>query len=464
MIAEETRRTWVLIAMGAIGGLIMLDETVVGVALPTVRRDLGMSEVAAHWVVSAYMLAFAGLAAAGGKMGDIVGFKALLLAGVSVFGLASLAAGFAEDGAVLLAARAVQGVGAAVIFPATVAMVTIAFPPDQRGMALGTLAAIGTTFLAIGPLVGGTLTDWVSWRWIFWVNVPIVALIALIVLAVWRDPPREIEPPAFDAGGLVTLVVGLGLLVFAIMQGATWGWTQPSILALLASGAAALVVFVLIERRRESPLIDVRLFGIGAFSACSFVLFSGQFGKITVVVFGALYLQDALGMNPFAAGLALLVSVAAFPVMSAPVGRLADRYGTRSLVLGGMALATAGMLWMGIAAPRGSYVWLLPGLVSWGLGMPLCYAPTLRAMANAVPVAKQGETSGIGVTSRLLGGTIGTAVGSTLSLATGSFQAVFLATAGVMFAAVIAAVFAIDRKDAEPASHPCRPTGLGGPS
>ena len=446
-INDENRKWWVLVAMGAVAGLIMLDETVVGVALPTVRHDLGMSEVASHWVINAYMLVFAGAAAAGGKIGDVIGFKTLLLVGVAVFGLASLASGFAEDGVFLISARAVQGVGAAVIFPSTVAMVMIVFPEDQRGMAIGILAAIGTTFLAVGPLVGGFLTEILSWRWIFWVNVPIVALIALIVLAAWDDPPRQRERERFDYGGLVTLVAGLGMLVFAVMQGAAWGWTQGIILAFFAGGIVSLALFVLIERRSVAPLIEVDLFGIASISACNFVLFIGQFSKITIVVFGALYLQDVLGMSPLIAGLALLVSVAAFPVMSAPVGRLADKFGARRPVLCGMALATLGMFWIGLAVAWDSYALLLPGLVLWGGGMPLCYAPTLRAMANAVPAEKQGQASGIGVTSRLLGGTIGMAVCSTLLVMTGYFEAVFLATALLMLVVLVLAWFAIERQD-----------------
>lgn len=307
--------------MGAGAGLIMLDETVVGVALPTLRDDLGMSKVAAHWVVSAYMLVFAGIAAASGRIGDIVGFKTLIIAGAAIFGLVSLAAGFAQDGTFLIAARAVEGIGAAVIFPATFAMLMLVFPKEQRGMAIGVLAAIGTMFLAVGPLVGGFLTEIVSWRWIFWVNVPIVAMIVLIVLLAWVDPPRKPEAESFDTWGLVTLVAGLTLLVFAIMQGAAWGWTEDISLTCLVGGIVLLGLFIIIERGRIAPLIAVDLFASPSFSACIFVIFVGQFSKITIVVFGALYLQDNLGMSPLTAGLALLVSVAAFLFLSAPVGR-----------------------------------------------------------------------------------------------------------------------------------------------
>ena len=279
-MTDESRKWWVLIAMGASVGLIMLDETVVGIALPTIRRDLGMSEVATHWVVSVYMLVLTGVAAASGKLGDIFGFRLVFLVGAAIFGLASLAAGFAQGGGFLIAARAVEGVGAAVFLTLSIPMIAVVFPKEKRGMAIGVLAAIGTTFLALGPLVGGVLTELVSWRWIFWVNVPIVMLATPIILAAWTDPPRASERPRFDYGGLVTLVIGLSLLVFAIMQGVSWGWTRNVILGCLAGGLAILALFFLIERRRTAPLIEIGLFRIPTFGACNFVLFAGQYSKI----------------------------------------------------------------------------------------------------------------------------------------------------------------------------------------
>ena len=447
-ITDDNRKWWILIAMALGGGLIMLDETVVGVALPTLRKDLSMSAVAAHWVVSIYMLVFAGLAAAGGRIGDLIGFKTLVLAGTAIFGASSLAAGFSQSGAFLIAARAVEGLGAAIIFPATIAMVMLAFPKEQRGMAIGILAAIGTVFLGIGPLAGGFLTELVSWRWIFWVNVPVAAAIAAIVFLASADPPRDPDPQPFDGWGLITLVAGLTALVFAIMQGADWGWTNIAIAGCLFGGLALLALFAVIETRQKAPLINVDLFANASFSGCIFVIFAGQFSKIAIVVFGALYLQDKTGMSPLTTGFALLVSVAAFPFLSAPVGRLADKTGARALVLSGMTLATLGMIWLGVAVRWDSYVLLLPGLIGWGLGMPLCYAPALRAMANSVAMAQQGQASGIGVTSRLIGGVIGMAIGSALLAATGSFGIVFSVTAAVMATAVAFGWFAIDRTDA----------------
>lgn len=436
-VTEQTRRWWILVAMALTAGLIMLDETVVGVALPTVRRELGLSQTASHWVVNAYMLPFAACAAAGGRFGDLAGVGRVFLLGMAVFGLASLAAGFAGDGATLIGVRAVQGLGAAGIFPATIAMVMAVFPAEERGKALGVLTAIGTAFLALGPLVGGLFTEAVSWRWIFWVNVPLVLLVSLVVVMARSEPLPKGKHPPYDLAGLLALVAGLGLLVFGTMQGADWGWADPLVVAALLGGAVAVVLFVRLEGRREHPLIEVSLFERASFSACNAMLFAGQFSKLTVVVFGALYLQHELAMSPLAAGSALLAAVVAFPVLSAPAGRLADRWGARRLVMAGLTVSSCAMLSLGLVVPWNSYPWLVPGLVLWGGGMALCYSPILRAMANSVPPDMQGQCSGIGITSRLIGGTVGVALSSILLALTGSYQAVFLLTAAVMFASLL---------------------------
>jgi len=445
-ISDKSRKWWILIAMGAVGGVILLDETVVGVALPTIRKDLGMSSVASHWVVSAYLLVFTGFAAAGGKIGDVIGLRIVFVVSMLIFGLASLVSGFAPDGAWLIASRAVQGVGAAVIFPASFAMVTIVFPKEQRGMAIGILAAVGTVFLAAGPLVGGFLTEIFSWRWIFWVNAPIVVLIMLVVSAAWVDPPRKGGRPDIDYGGLLMLVAGLSMLVLAAMQGEAWGWTRPVILALLVGGLVALALFVLIERRRAEPLIEVDLFRNATFSACNLMLLTAQFGKITIFVFVALYLQDALKMSPLTAGLALLVAVVGTPIAATPSGWLADRFGARRPALAGQALTALAMLWVGFASAWDSYVLLVPGLVLWGAALPLCFMPVQREIMNAVPVEKQGQAGGIMVTTRLLGGTVGMATCSTLFAMTEDFQVCFLATGGVMLAVLLVGWFAIGRQ------------------
>ena len=209
--AITSRMWWILAAMGAILGVILLDETVVGVALPTIQTDLAMTEVGSHWVVNIYMLALAALAAAAGKFGDMVGHRALMIAGLLVFGLASLACGFSQTGTWLIVARGIQGVGAAIIFPSSLAMITIIFPESRRGLALGVYGAIGTTFLALGPFVGGLLTDLASWRWIFWINPPIVLAVALVVLVKWNIDHAAPVRQRFDRAGFLALAKRVSL-------------------------------------------------------------------------------------------------------------------------------------------------------------------------------------------------------------------------------------------------------------
>ena len=444
-IGDDHRKYWILVAMGAMLGVILLAETVVGVALRTIQHDLGISEIAAHWVVNIYMLVLAGLAAASGKLADIIGHKAVTITGLLIFGLGSLACGFADSGVVLLAARGVQGLGAAVIFPASLAMVAIAFPAKQRGSAIGSAAAIGTVFLALGPLMGGFLTDALSWRWIFWVNIPFVLAIGVIVLAAWTDPPREAAAEPLDKTGLVLLVGGLCMIVFAIMQAPDWGWSDPAIWLLFVAGLVLLVVFALVERRTSTPLIEVDLFADPTFTGCNLVIFTAQYSKMAVFVFGALYLQDILDMTPLIAGLALLPTVAAQPVLAPLSGRAADRFGARWPSLFGVLALTVGMAWIGVTAPWDTYALLVPGLIAWGLALSFVFVPPRRAVMNAVSQSMQGEASGISMTSQLLGATIGMAVCSALFSMTRDFQVVFLANAGFSLSVLAISWLTIER-------------------
>lgn len=445
-VSEESRRWWILIAMGVAGGLILLDETVLGVALPSLRRDFAMSQVASHWVINAYFLAFAGFAAAGGKLADVIGLRRAMLSGLAVFGLASLAAGFAENTAWLISARIIQGLAAAVIYPSTLGMVTAAFPVDQRGSAIGTLATIGTAFLMAGPLVGGFFTEALSWRWIFWVNVPIALSAAAVVIAIWTDPQRESARPTISPLEFLLLLTGVSLIVFALMQSGDWGWTDPVIPVSLFLGLLVTALFVTVESQRNMPLIEVSLFRNFEFAACSLFFFTAQYTKITVVVFVALYLQHVLGLSPMTAGLCLLVAVVGSPLLSTLAGKTGDKFGARGAVLGGLFFAAAGLLWVALFSGDDSYVLLVPGLALWGLALPFVFVPSGHAMMNAAPPDKHGQASGIATTVRLLGGTFGMAVCGAILTATGSYRAVLLATCGVMAITFLVGCFALKRR------------------
>ncbi len=417
--------------MGGVLGLVLLDETVVGVALPTIREELGLSEIGSHWVVNAYLLVFACLAAAAGKLGDLIGLRALFSIGVTVFGGASLLCGFAENGAWLIAARSLQGVGAAAIFPCSISMVAVAFPERQHGMALGLVGGIGTTFLALGPLVGGFFTQVVDWRWIFWINPALALIIGVVVAAAWANPKHGGPRPRIDLAGLVLLIVGLALLVFGLMQAADWGWATPMVWGAVAAGAAALGAFVWTELAVKAPLIEVDLFRNLTFTSGNLLVFLAQFTKITVIIFGALYFQNVLGMSPLWAGAALLPSVVPTPFSAVIAGRAADRAGLRRPALGGLAAATVALAWLGVAVTLGHYAWFVPALLLWGGAMGFVFAPARRAVMASVPLEKRGQSGGINMTAQLMGGTIGMAVCSTLLIMTGDYRLVFFVTAGL---------------------------------
>jgi len=433
-ITDSNRKWWILVAMGAALGLMVLDETIVGVALPTIQRDLNLSHTQAHWVVNAYLVVFAALAAAMGKLGDMVGLKRFFLLALVVFGVTSLAAGFAQDETTIILARALQGVGAAVILPGSMAMMMTVFPPAQRGLALGVYGAVGSIFMSSGPLLGGAFTEYLSWRWIFWVNPFLVVAIGLVVLATWHDPPRQARDGRFDLAGLVALVAGVGLLVLGLMQGHDWGWTSAAVMGSIAIGIVSLVVFVLVELRHRAPLIEVDLFANRTLAAGNLIIFTGQFSKTTIFILVALYLQHVLGISALGAGVALLWAVLPVPVMAILTGRITDRFGERMPALLGFAINILGFLWLAIVADGSGYWILVPSLLASGIATCFFFVPPMRAVANALPDEKQGQAGGIMLTSQLLGGAMGMTILSVVLVTTRDYHAVF----GVTFAVNVA--------------------------
>lgn len=439
LINDTNRKWWILAAMGSSLGLMVLDETIVGVALPTMRRELGLSETASHWVVNAYLLVFAALAAAMGKFGDMVGLKKFFILGLVIFGATSLAAGFAQDEAWIVSARALQGIGAAIILPGSMAMMMMVFPPAERGMALGIYGAIGSCFMASGPLLGGVFTDYLSWRWIFWVNPFIVVVIGLAVVLIWRDPPRQSHVARFDLAGFITLVAGLGMLVLGLMQGPDWGWDSLAVIALIVAGALALMLFVVVEMKIDAPLIEVDLFANRTLAVANLIIFTGQFSKTSIYVLGALYLQHRLGMGALDAGLAILWAVVPVTVMCVLVGRITDAWGERKPAFCGLWLNIAAFLWIAFMA-NGSGFWILvPGLLAMGIAVSFMFLPPMHAVANALPNEKQGQAGGIMLTSQLLGGTMGMTILGIVLIMTGDFQLVFATTAVLNVAVAVLA-------------------------
>ncbi|MEM9633562.1 MAG: MFS transporter [Pseudomonadota bacterium] len=440
LISNETsRRWWLLSAVSCVLGLVLLDETVVGIALPTIQETFGLSDSAGHWVVNAYLLSFACLVAVGGKLADLFGILRMFLIGLTLFALCSIACGFAPTGEVLLIARVFQGVGAAIIFPIFLAMITMTFPKDVRGAALATSSAVGTIFLALGPLVGGLFTDLLSWRWIFWINPFFALAVGVIVTITWRDVDR---PPGerIDWRGLVLISAGLCFAIFALMQADSWGWSSPVIWALLLAGVALLWLFFRVEAAQDLPLIEVRLFSSPVFAASNLSLFMTQYAKMPLFVFVALYAQSELKLSPLWAGVLVMLAPVLTPPASALCGRIADKTPKRRLVACGLTLLLVSSVWLLVTEPMKNAFVFAPGLVIAGLSFPFLFTPTRAAIAEALPEYKHGQGGGIAMTSQVIGGTVGLAA-SSAAFALGGYQAVFalsaLLTVAVMAHALI---------------------------
>ncbi|MEM7089928.1 MAG: MFS transporter [Pseudomonadota bacterium] len=441
--AHRNIRWWILGAMGAILGVILLDETVISVALPTIERDLGLTRLDAHWLMNIYLLILACFAAATGRLGDILGMRVLLSTGLLVFGGASAVGGFADSGVWLICARAVQGFGAALIFPLSLVVLVQSFDEKERGLALGLYGGIGTVFLSLGPLVGGLLTQYLSWRWIFWVNLPIVLIVGVIIWTCWRDPDRP-TPKSFDWKGVVLLVTGMAAIVFGIMEGPDKGWRTPEVMTALILGLVLLAVFVRFERRCRDPLIAVKLFRNPGFAASNMILFTAQFAKIALFVFGALYFQIALDYSPLVAGAALM-PIAVPQIFIAPMaGRVADRFGTRKPSLTGLALGTCAIGLVASGMHMQVTDLIFAGFLIWGCCVPFLFVPPRRAVMTLVPPALHGQSSGISMTFQLLGGTVGMALGSSVYAVAGSLPMVFGFVAAFAACVLAFSFFALD--------------------
>lgn len=454
LVTDSSRPWWVLAAASSVLGLVVLDETVVGVALPTIRDELGMTEVGSHWVVNAYLLTFTCFLAAGGKLGDMLGRRTAFPGGAALFLAGSLLAGAAPSGGWLIAGRALQGVGAAVTFPTSMAIVASAFPPQRRGSAFGVQTTIAGCFMTAGPLVGGVFSQALSWRWIFFINLPVVAITASLLLATLAAPaPRTRDQGAFgltrfDYPGLAALVAGLTGITVGLMQSTDWGWTSPAVLGGLVGGAVLVAIFVAIELRRAAPLVELDLLAIPTFTGGNVVFAIFQFEKMIVFVFVALYLQHGLGRSPIEAG--VVVSVAILPTLmtSRLAGKVRDKHGARVPLTITLVVTAVAVAAVGVATVVGSQALIVAVLVVWGAIMPFIAVTTRPAVMGAVPATKQGQASGVNLSIQMLGGTVAIAVCSPLLILTGAYWPVFVVTGLVTLAAAFVSWQMVERPHA----------------
>jgi EmrB/QacA subfamily drug resistance transporter len=410
LVTEENGKWWTLGAMCFALFMVMLDNTVVNVSLPSIQRSLHASLSSLEWTVNAYTLTFAVLMVTGGRLGDIFGRRKMFLFGVAVFGLSSAAIGFAPSDTALVLFRAVQGVGAAFMMPATLSIITQAFPPEQRGTAIGTWAGVSALALAIGPVIGGLLTEQVSWRAIFFINPPIAIIATVVTLFAARESRDETVDRTVDFPGIAALTIGLTALVLALVEGNAWHWGSPRIVGLFAVAIIALAAFVQIERTVRAPMIDFAFFRSRTSLGANLVGFLITFAMFAQFFFVTLYLQNVLHYSPLETGIRFLPSTLVIIVTGPLAGRLTDRVGPRPLMTLGLVVVGLAILIQSRITVHTGYGLLLPGFILMGLGLGLVMSPMSTAAMNAVDRTKAGAASGVLSMSRMIGSTFGVAI------------------------------------------------------
>src|SRR5918999_115267 len=410
ILAPENRKWLTLASVAFALFMVMLDNTVVNVALPSIQRDLGIGLAELQWTVNAYALTFAVLMLTGGKLADFLGRRRVFIAGLAVFTAASLACGLATSGEMLIAGRTVQGIGAALMMPATLSIISATFPVQERGLAIGIWAGVSSMALAIGPLVGGLLTEHIHWGWIFFINVPIGVLAILAARLLIRESRDTSTDQRLDIPGLLTSGVALFALTFALIEANEYGWTSPTILSLFAVAGIGLVGFVLLEMHQRAPMVDLSLFRSGTFAGANIVVLLVFLAMLGVFFFVSLYVQGILGYSPVQAG-AIFLPMTVLIMFVAPVaGKLSDRLGSRWLIVTGMGFLATHLLFLSNLDVDSTFWNLLPALILGGFGMGLTMTPATVAAIGSVPVAKAGIGSGILNTFRQVGGALGIAV------------------------------------------------------
>jgi len=409
--------TWAVVFTVCAGQfLVVLDVSVVNTALPSMQASLGLSAFGLQWVVNAYSIAFAGFMLLGGRAGDLFGRKRMFLVGLSLFTVASLAGGLAQGSWQLLAARAVQGLGAAVLAPSTLTLLTSAVSEGPaRVRVIGTWTAVGAGGGAVGGAVGGVLTDLISWRWVLLINVP-VGVLVLTAGVRWLTESRAGERRRLDLPGALLVTAGLATLAYGIVQTEGEGWTAPATLVPLAAGLLLIVAFLLVEARTKAPLMPLRLFRVRSVAAANATMMISGAAMFAMWFFMTVYAQNVLGYSPVQAGFALVPSSLTGVVGSKLAPRLMPLIGAKNVTVAGLLTAAAGVGWQSTMTPDGSYVTsiLLPGMLMM-LGAGLASTPlSFLATSSAAP-GEAGLVSGLINTSRTMGGALGLSILSTVA-------------------------------------------------
>ena len=467
----DGRARWLALYVLCLGDLmIVLDVTIVGVALPSIREDLGFSETSLAWVVNAYLLTFGGFLLLGGRLGDLFGHRRLFLIGIALFTLASLACGLAGSQEFLVGARAVQGLGAAVVSAVALSlMMTLFTEPAERAKAMGIFGFVASGGGSIGVLLGGILTDVLDWHWIFLVNVPVGVLVLALTLKLVPASRGAVAPGRLDVAGAVTVTAALMLAVYAIVNGNQEGWASAQTLGFLGAGAVLLAIFIGIEARVRSPLMPLGLFRLRNVAISNIVGVLWAAAMFAWFFLSALYLQLVLGYSPLEVGLAFLPGNLVMGVLSVGLSaKLVMRFGIRLPLATGLLLAAVGLVLFARAPVDGNYVVdVLPSMILLGLGAGMAFNPVLLAAMSDVEPSEAGLASGVVNTSFMMGGALGLAVLASLAASrtdslrasgdgalvalTGGYHAAFLL--GAIFAAGAAAIGAVFLRAGVPAGE-----------
>lgn len=458
---------WVLALAAVASFMVALDALVVATSLTSIRHDLGASIEQLEWTANAYNVSFAVLLITGAALGDRFGRRRMYVAGLVLFSLASAACALAPGIGWLIAARAVQGAGAAVVAPLALTLLSAAFPPERRGRALGVLAGVAGLATFSGPLIGGAISEGLTWQWIFWINLPIG--LGAAVLSQRRILESFGPNGRLDLRGLVLVTVGVLGLVWGLARGSSAGWGGVEVVVALVVGVVGLAAFVGWERRDDAPMLPMRLFRSTAFTSANianFCLWGSLYGFLFLT---AQYLQTALGNGPLGAGLGLLACTGALIVVAPLTGALSDRFGERRFMVGGLALQTIGMGWLALIADAHlDFSRMLLPLIIGGVGVSMGIPTAQRAVVGAVTPAEIGTASGVVTTLRVLGGAFGIAILAAVFTGSGSLASPQEFTSGYAPAIAIAAVLAFlgavaalwmpGRPARTPITHPA-PTG-----
>ena len=397
--------------------MVILDATIVNVALPTIEKGLHFSPTGLQWIVNAYTLVFGGFLLLGGRAADLFGTQRLFIAGLALFTGASLVNGIATSSGMLVGGRAVQGLGAALVSPAALAIVTRTFRDGaERTKALGVWSAIAAGGGAAGLLLGGVLTETLSWRWVFFINLPIGIAAALLALRMISNQVGDEKPETSDVAGAITVTGGLLVLVYAIVKAETYGWTSGKTIGLFLAAVALLVTFVAVELRSRAPLIRLDIFRTRSLSASNSAMLLVASGLFASFFFASLYVQQLRGYSPIQAGLAFLPFTLGIVIGATLAQTLIKRIGVRAVTLTGLAIATVGMLLYTQLSLSGSYLGeLFPAVMVTSVGMGLTFVPVTLLATTNIPSEDAGLASGLFNTAQQIGGALGLAVLSTLA-------------------------------------------------